>query len=243
MKRFIPIDPQQSIFLWILNLFWRHDFMNVVLRLLLPVFNRTKYNEIKRNEHYQKDYGFWIANGKHVPPPHIVKQMVIKEYAEKFGITQFIETGTYLGEMIHAVLDKFSVIHSIELVDKYYKRAKNIFSRFPHVKIMQGDSGKRLPEILAVVDVPCLFWLDGHYSGGNERAEKETPILEEVCAILQHPVKDHIILIDDARMFTGTHDYPTIDRLKEIVREKDREMIFEEKDDIIRIYRKNSRSE
>ena len=55
---------------------------------------------------------------------------------------------------------------------------------------------------------PAVFWLDGHYSGeGTASGEKETPLALELTALAAHPVKDHIVLMDDARML-GMGDYP-----------------------------------
>jgi hypothetical protein len=52
-----------------------------------------------------------------------------------------------------------------------------------------------------------LFWLDGHFCGGvSAHGDKGTPILEELNLILSHRVKEHVILIDDARLFNGTFD-------------------------------------
>ena len=50
------------------------------------------------------------------------------------------------------------------------------------------------------VNEPCLFWLEGHYSVENTAKNvKEIPIMEELKQICDHPVKNPVILIDDAR--------------------------------------------
>ena len=75
---------------------------------------------------------------------------------------------------------------------------------------MHGDSGEILPELLNNINEPILFWLDGHYSAGNtSKGSLNTPIIKELVTIFQHPIKQHIILIDDARLFNGADDYPT----------------------------------
>lgn len=67
----------------------------------------------------------------------------------------------------------------------------------------------------------------------------DTPILLELKAILEHSIKNHVILIDDARCFIGSNpilrNYPTIDQLKEFVARRWNNFSFEVKDDIIRI--------
>ena len=61
---------------------------------------------------------------------------------------------------------------------------------------------------------PAVFWLDGHFSAGpTARADLDTPIVEELEAVLTHDRDDHVVLIDDARLF-GTGDYPTIDQVR-----------------------------
>jgi hypothetical protein len=76
----------------------------------------------------------------------------------------------------------------------------------------------RLPELLARVHEPALFWLDGHYSGGlTARGAKDTPLLEEIEAIAHHGVPGHVVLIDDARCL-GQGDYPTLEVLERALR-------------------------
>lgn len=82
-----------------------------------------------------------------------------------------------------------------------------------------GDSACVLPELVRNLDHPVLFWLDGHYSGGTTaKGMMDSPISEELAAILGSPLKTHVILIDDARCFDGTHGYPYLDQLLEQVR-------------------------
>jgi hypothetical protein len=100
---------------------------------------------------------------------------------------------------------------------------------------VQGDSGKKLPELLNGKYRRALFWLDGHYSSGvTARSEVDTPIIVELEAILGHPIKQHVILIDDARRFDGTNNYPHLDDLLRIIRE-DGSYIAEVSIDIIRL--------
>jgi hypothetical protein len=101
-----------------------------------------------------------------------------------------------------------------------------------------GNSSKVLPKIIKEIEEPCLFWLDAHYSEGiTVKGDKETPIMEELNHIFSHSIKDHVILIDDARCFTGINDYPSIEELKHFVLNKFPKHRFNVKDDIIRIYK------
>ena len=67
------------------------------------------------------------------------------------------------------------------------------------------------------------------------KGEKDTPVMEELIQIIQHPVKDHVILIDDARLFNGKDDYPTKQQVSEFVKQRLPNHSFSIKKDIIRI--------
>jgi hypothetical protein len=58
----------------------------------------------------------WKMQGKPVPPPHFVKQSVVRKYAKKFGIKVFVETGTYHGAMVEAMRNQFRVIPQIHTI-------------------------------------------------------------------------------------------------------------------------------
>ena len=104
-----------------------------------------------------------------------------------------------------------------------------------HITILQGDSGVVLNKLITEIDQLALFWLDGHYSGGiTAKAEKECPVPEELETILKSSLP-HVILIDDARLFNGTQDYPTIEEIKNIIEKSHSTYSLEIKDDIIRI--------
>lgn len=112
--------------------------------------------------------------------------------------------------MVDAMKSTFERIYSIELNKEFFRKAKNRFAREGNIVILQGDSGEILPKLLDDLTEPALFWLDGHYSGGDtSRGESDTPISNELRTIFEHPIKNHVVLIDDARLFNGTNDYPT----------------------------------
>lgn len=182
------------------------------------------------------DIARWIQAGCTgiAPPP--VKRRVLSAYRKRYSLTQFIETGTHLGDTLAYIAQQKSVhATSIELDEAYYRSAKQRFVRCPNVTILQGDSGKLLPELVRQLQTPALFWLDGHYSGGDTgKGKLGTPVSAELEAILDSPVKDHVILIDDARCFDGTQDYPYLDRLLETVRRRNTYHI-EVSTDIIRL--------
>jgi len=167
---------------------------------------------------------------------NIKKQIIVRYFGNKYKIPTLIETGTYLGDMINASKNTFKKIYSIEIEQNLYQKAKERFAKFQHIYIIHGDSAQILKKLLANINDRCLFWLDGHYSGGiTGRGDKNTPIEQELDAIINHHIKSHVILIDDARLFTGYNDYPSIEIIVYTVQSKSNYKI-EVKNDIIQIY-------
>lgn len=170
-----------------------------------------------------------------------MKQKIIKKYGADFSVKTLIETGTYLGDMVNSAKETFSSIYSIELNKNLYKAARKRFVNFPHIKIIFGDSKIILQNILNNINEPCLFWLDAHYSHkwteGSSSAEK-TPLIKELESISKHSVKNHILLIDDARLYNGLRKQPSLQEIKKFISVNFKEYQFEINNDIIRIFRK-----
>jgi hypothetical protein len=162
---------------------------------------------------------------KEMAPPfmtHQDKQQVINKYYQQYNLTTFIETGTFLGDMIEAQKNNFSKLYSIELSSELYLKAKERFKNEPKITIINGDSGVMLKKVLdEAPEDAILYWLDGHYSGGiTAKGKLECPVLEELKIILSKKNKQ-VILIDDARLFKGKFDYPTIEELNNLLVEID----------------------
>ena len=194
-----------------------------------------KKRNLKREE--KKIIDDWKQKGRPAPPPQTFKQQVIRSYAKKFKSKVFVETGTYMGDTVEYSKSLFQSIYSIELDAKLFENAKNKFKSDPHVSIIYGDSGERIQEILINIDKSILFWLDGHYSEGfTAKGTLNTPIISELNHILNRSISNQVILIDDARCFNGTEDYPSVDQIKELVRSYDPSLKCYVEHDIIRIY-------
>ena len=177
-----------------------------------------------------------LARAGHlVAPPYEVKRLTIRLYRELYGPRTFVETGTYLGDTVEAVRGDFERIYSVELHPELARDAQNRFAGDPNIRILQGDSAELLPGILREVEGPCLLWLDGHYSSaGTARGSKDTPILEELAHVFRDRGRDHVILIDDARLFDGRPDYPKIAELRRVIHGYRPDYLFEVSHDIIR---------
>jgi hypothetical protein len=198
---------------------------------------RTPFYDSLRSSRLRRLHRAWLRAGSPDPPSHVYKQGVVSEYARRHGLRVLVETGSYLGDMIHATRGVFDEFHSIELNPKFFEIARKRFARDARVTIVRGDSGELLGDVLSRVDKPCLFWLDGHYTAGKYaiRPDRETPIEKELRHIAGHPLKiSHVILIDDARDYTGTGDYPSLETLK-IWARREGFGVFEVERDIVRI--------
>ena len=179
----------------------------------------------------------WKLSGRPAPPPHSAKQKVVKEFQKRFKLTTFVETGTYLGDMVNVAKGRFSRVYSIELSSELAANAQRRFATDKNVTILAGDSSELLPSILAEINTPCLFWLDGHFSGGNTaRGNSDYPILGELTHIAGHSISGHVILIDDARLFTGEESVPSRAQIYTALTIINRLYVIKTEDDIIRAY-------
>ena len=209
---------------------------NKINALITFLILNVPFVAILRRQYLQKkEYQAWLQSDGRLGTPHIIKQKVVKELAAEFKIEMLIETGTYFGDMDNSVKDDFLKIISIELSSQLYEFTNKRFAKFKHIEIINGDSADVIVDVLKRIDRKCLFWLDGHFSGGiTERGSKDSPIMEELTSIFEHDIKDHVILIDDAHCFDGKNDYPAMEELQRIV-ELTGNYSFSLKYDIIRL--------
>lgn len=174
---------------------------------------------------------------------HFQKWEVIEHYRKIYEPRVMVETGTFLGDTVDHFKNKFESVISIELSEDLAKKAMKRFANTEGVRIIEGDSSLVLPGILPELNSPVLFWLDGHYSFeffvNNEfirtaKGETKTPIEKELDIILQSEIES-VILVDDARLFTGKEDYPSIKSVKRKVKKYKVDRMVFVKNDIIHI--------
>jgi hypothetical protein len=147
------------------------------------------------------------------------KRAEIKKWQAITGYKLFVETGTFLGDTTLAMSDVFDHCWTVEIDPSLHAQARARFEGRMNITALQGSSGELIVPILNDIHAPAIFWLDGHYSHGKTgRGNVDTPILDELMRIFDHPIKTHVILIDDAREFIGMRDYPTIKALHRFVR-------------------------
>ncbi len=111
-----------------------------------------------------------------------------------YHIDTVIETGTYYGATTHFFSNWFNEVHSIEIVEALYNRAKEIFKDQPHVHCHLGSSEKVLSEILpSLRDKTIVFYLDAHW--GNY-----WPLADELEEISKTHKDNCVIVIDDFKV-------------------------------------------
>jgi hypothetical protein len=210
------------------------SFGGGILKAFRRLLQRTPvYGAYKALGHYP-DYWYWILRGRPTRSPHLLKQKVVREYGEKFGLKTLVETGTYYGEMVAAMKNRFDRIYSIEYVPALAERATRKFARDGHIRIFCGDSRVVMPEVLASLKGAALFWLDAGYYGWVGMQTDEQRLSAELEMILSHPYP-HMILLDDARGLTGRNGIPSVGDVKAYVESMFPQRSVEVKFDIMRI--------
>lgn len=192
------------------------------------------YGAYKSLGHYP-DYWYWKLRGEPLRTPHLLKQRTVQEYAQRFGLRVLVETGTYYGEMVAAMAHRFDRIDSIECDAGLARRAARRFARHPHIRIFEGDSRRILPERLADLEQPALFWLDAGYYGWAGRKGETQRLSDELSAVLHHRVPGHVVLMDDAHGLDGRDGALTVAALESLVRSEFPGRGVEVRYDIVRI--------
>jgi hypothetical protein len=191
------------------------------------------YGVYKALGHYP-DYWYWVLRGRPSRSPHLLKQKVVCEYGEKFALHTLVETGTYYGEMVAAMKRRFARIYSIEFVPELAARAQRKFAGQSQIRIFCGDSRVVMPDVLALLTGPSLFWLDAGYYGWIGQQGDQQRLSAELEMILSHPWP-HIVLLDDARGLTGRDGIPSVADVKNYVESKFPQRSVRVEFDIMRI--------
>lgn len=178
----------------------------------------------------------WILRGRPVIPPPAWKQRLVRRYARRFSLALLCESGTYFGDMVAACRGSFEQIFSIEIDPRLYAAAEQRFAGASDVHLLLGDSGEVLPLALERIRRPCLFWLDGKAMVGGVAGPVKTPIRAELAQILAHEVDSHVVLIDDARLFSGQGDYPSLEEIEQTVQAARPGWSVEVRDDVLRAH-------
>lgn len=166
----------------------------------------------------------------------MIKTTLPAELLKRNTNPYFLETGTANGACVALALScGFEKVLSVEIEPDRQKENAQQFSKEVSenkVKLYTGDSLILFPEMVKELDKSTTFWLDAHVDEGISGAKK-CPIYEELDAIAQSSIKNHIIMIDDISYFgTKNHwgDGISIETIKEKLLEinKDYNFYFED---------------
>ena len=162
-----------------------------------------------------------VKSGFVLPLPPFMKRSILLRFALDNGCSTFVETGTQYGDTPWLLRDRFQSIYTIELSARLAGIARDRFRKYPHIQVVEGDSGEKLASLLPTLKSKTLFWLDGHYSAGvTAQGELDCPIYAELQSIFDKCPVPFVVLIDDARCFGTEKDYPTIRELKDFIAKK-----------------------
>lgn len=133
--------------------------------------------------------------------PHITKLELDLLHEDYNNYPCFIETGTCSGDTIFAMEKYFDKLYTIEFSEKYFNSTKNKYNG-DKIKFILGDSSIIFESLLPTVNNKTIFFLDGHWSGGDTgHSAKDCPLIEEITHINNLFEKEAIIIIDDFRLF------------------------------------------
>lgn len=136
-----------------------------------------------------------------VPIMGINKPFLNKLQADYTEYKCFVETGTYVGETIFTLEPYFDRLHTIEFSEKYHNNTKSKYNG-NKINFILGDSSIEFKSLLPTLNEKCIFFLDGHWSGGDTgHSAKDCPLVEEMTLINDLFTDEAIIIIDDVRLF------------------------------------------
>lgn len=116
-------------------------------------------------------------------------------------IETYLEAGTFQGGTARWMAGEFERVVTIENSHSLYEEARQRHQDAANIEFLFGDSRTRLAEIVPTLQEQAIFWLDSHWCGGESYGESDQcPLLDEL-EIINAAEIDHIVLIDDARLF------------------------------------------
>lgn len=137
------------------------------------------------------------------------------ELRDKYDLKVLVETGTFRAGSTLLVAPHFERVYSIEGDrNRFEKTQAGLGNKRPlNALFIYGDSRHELARTLVKANAPCLLWLDAHWCGGGaveaHTLGDECPLREELLAInVSKYARQHVILIDDARLFLAPPPYP-----------------------------------
>ena len=127
---------------------------------------------------------------------------------EAFQISDFVETGTNRAETAVWASAHFERVFTIEADGALHERAVETFGHHKNIRFLRGDSRAHIQSVLTSLTEPAIFWLDAHWCGEDTFGKaEECPVVGEL-ELLNTSEVDHLVLIDDARLFLAPPPAP-----------------------------------
>jgi glycosyltransferase involved in cell wall biosynthesis len=191
---------------------WRH-----IPDVLYLYTHKNPLSHVRSPEHQaDADHEAAAIRGRQprlpIPDDHIAnprrKRDMLARLADDHVIVDVVETGSGVGDLTEWLRHAFRNVYTVELDPRSYETVRDRFAAVRNVHPWRGHSADYLSNL--VTTYPVLFFLDAHYSGpGTARGDDgDTPVLVELKAIYRDG-QDHVVVIDDARLFGTDPAYPT----------------------------------
>jgi hypothetical protein len=141
-----------------------------------------------------------------------LKRFNLNKLAGLTGASYFFETGTWKGDgLAYAGKQQFKKIFSSEIIPSIAETATRRFENDSRITIINDSSVNSLKQCINQLDGNCIFWLDAHFPGAEERLkgynetsdeEVKLPLEKELEVIASRKNKyADIILVDDLRIY------------------------------------------
>ncbi len=134
---------------------------------------------------------------------------LLKAIITNQNVKIYFETGLSEGNGVRKALScGFEKIYSIDLCSRWIKEAKENFKDNDNVILIEDDS-QNLAEYIKDIKEKTLFFLDAHNDHSNmhyEQSDIDCPVIKELEAIKISSIKNHVIIIDDVRIFKNKLD-------------------------------------
>ena len=118
----------------------------------------------------------------------------------------FVESGTFKGKTTRWALERFAVVHTIELSDLLYAEAVETLVPLGAI-CHHGDTRDVLPMLANELDEPVCWFLDAHWLNREHAAGEGTPLpLADELATLSTRRHRDIVIVDDVASF-GKDEY------------------------------------
>ncbi len=137
-----------------------------------------------------------------------IPERIVLEMRDVYGVSVFVETGTYQGATALWAAKHFEQVFTIEYSESLYRQHAPMLSDCDNVTALCGDSRTLLPDIVnGLGEKRALYWLDSHWFGGETAGhDEQCPLLAELACLWGRP--QDIVLIDDARLFLAPPPMP-----------------------------------